>query len=139
MDANRFDALTRLLRSSGSRRTLTRGGAGLGALLAGASAAVAGRCGPCERKTKRGCKPRKDNTTCRTNGCCRDGRCFAQPTCLQFGESCAGNESGCCAGPDGCLTSHGAGQECGKGGRGRPCVGDDDCVAGRTCVGYRCG
>lgn len=134
MDADRFDALTRLLTASGSRRALTRGSVGLGALLVGAAESAAGACGPCERKTRRGCKPRKDNTICRTNGCCRDGRCFAPPTCIGFGQSCAGNSSGCCAGPDGC----GAGNLCGKGGRGRRCHGDQDCAGGRICVGYSC-
>lgn len=133
MDADRFDALIRSISAAGSRRTLARSAAGVVAVFAGASAAEAGTCGPCERTTKRGCRPLKDNTICRTNGCCRDGRCHAQPTCLGAGEDCSGRQNGCCGGRDACV-----GNLCLRGKRNRPCHGDQDCRNGGICVGYVC-
>jgi hypothetical protein len=98
MDADRFDALARILTTAGSRRALTFALGGFLALLVlerpdDTTAAKSGKCkqpcGPCARckegkckhtahgkRCKAGkCKPKRNGKSCPQFGTCRGGKC----------------------------------------------------------------
>ena len=112
MDAERFDSLTRVLTTAGSRRRVLAaalaGALGLQGRLQPDDAAAGRRCKPkcseCERckKGKKGrkgkCKAKSNGTACST-GTCQGGNCSLR-TCSSAAECGSDANGGClCAAP----------------------------------------
>ena len=128
MDADHFDALSRSLTTTRSRRSLARllSGLILGGVLSalGATEALARcrpRCGPCKRCQNGRCRRKAEGATCGQGRVCLAGIC----TCPSGTEPC-GNACVATCGPDEarnptnctcCLTN---GRPCDA----RPCCGD---------------
>ncbi len=147
MDVDRFGSLARAVRGVASRRLVTRALVRLslaGALgVAGLEDAAARRCGPClTRRNGRCRRDRPDDTPCKSDGRCLNGRCNPAPTCKGFRESCFFHFECCggsCLGPLGCDDSATGGvcrvdRDCAEvcHGDGTPCDRPNDCI------GYRC-
>jgi hypothetical protein len=138
VDNRRFDALTRGLAASGSRRGALGAalGAGLVALFGSAAPEAAAKCskrkpcGPCRRCKKGTCKRKPDGTAC-DGGTCRGG------TCEVAGDPCAGVSCPACqACVDGACAAADEGNACGGGRicRGGACA----CPAGQERCGDAC-
>jgi hypothetical protein len=160
MDAQRFDALIRLVSVPQPRRGLLFALAGLlaGSDVGSASAAKRKRCRPrcavCERCTRKGqckrkpdgetcrgkpcceckgglCAQRDDDTACNDTGRCLSGECNPRPTCLRAGQACSA--------PQECCSRECNGTACALSQPGERCRQDSDCAGSPgTCVGYRC-
>jgi hypothetical protein len=105
MDANRFDALTRFLSASGSRRAAV---GALGAALAGLATVAARdeatakgkrtkKCGSGKKKCGKKCIPKTDcckDADCAVNERCDQGTCTS---CLAQGTACT-TDNECCTG-----------------------------------------
>ena len=160
MDATCFDAFTRSLSTTRSRRDA------LAALLGGsfgifglvhpddAKAAKSGKCkpdcGPCatcakgkckkkngKKKCKKGtCVPTPNDTICNGTGRCLNGTCNDLPVCAQFGAGCStANPGTCCS--DVCIVTGMMVAACSFGAPGQECIAGTDCASG-GCVGFRC-
>jgi hypothetical protein len=94
MDADRFDALSRSLTASGSRRQAVAAflGGVLGSAVGAAlieEATAKKRCSPCKKRKQGKCKKVPNGTAC-AGGTCQSGHCaaaplpaFTPPSCLQ--------------------------------------------------------
>ena len=125
MDADRFDTLTRIASTAGSRRlalAVALGGT-LGALLdlthsdvAAAGGKCKPKCGQCQRCKKGNCKKTKHGKVCKKGTCrakdtgtpcdggaCESGNCVAALVlnrfgCVDVGQACRGDDGVCCSG-----------------------------------------
>jgi hypothetical protein len=117
MDADRFDTLTRLASTAGSRRrAVVTAGGGMLALLGLAEphdALAKKKCPPCKKRKQRKCKKKRPDGTACAGGTCQSGRCVAAPaapfcqgkadfTDCGNGMKCSG---GVCAPPPGCFNT----------------------------------
>jgi hypothetical protein len=118
MDADRFDAIARAVRSGSPRRTLL--GLGLGGVLAalGPDAIVAKKkaCPPCKKRKKGKCKANLPDGTACASGTCQGGSCVAASVppspppsasgcspCTISGQTCVAGQCTCPATlPDSC-------------------------------------
>jgi hypothetical protein len=142
MDPTRFDTLSRTLGRLRSRRGLGRvvGGSALAAalgLLGAADPAAAGcakKCGPCKRCKHGKCKPKPNDTPCKSDGRCLKGRCNPLPTCTPARQGCeTANPGACCSG----VCGGGQSPTCVPGEAGDMCLANSDCIS-EQCIGYRC-
>jgi hypothetical protein len=116
MDDSHFDALSRFVESTRTRRGLARALVGLtaigGAILARIEPAGASKpqsrkrkkaCGPCKRNRRGRCRPKADATPCGECGVCLDGGCT--PAKVDCGGPCMECAAGarCQAKPDGAV------------------------------------
>jgi hypothetical protein len=83
--------------------------------------------------------PAESGAVCRDGDCgCPPGQeasgsvCAARPTCAGRGDAC-GSDANCCGGL--CIIGS---DTCFFSGRTQPCLDDNDCSIGLTCVGFKC-
>ena len=168
MDAERFDALTRLIGSRTSRR-IAVGLVAAGLLTIVVPEAEALRCSKtkpcpeCQRCRRRRCKPdmTKNGTPCAGDTgtcaegvcgdcgkpgafCCLGAYCRAGAICIGFPHSCqpCGDDGQWCCDPDFCTEGECTAEgKCGScGGRGELCCFRTICDVGLTCrlTDFRC-
>jgi hypothetical protein len=140
MDAERFDALSRFLSGSGSRRRA------LGLVISGAVAPLLTREGATAHNAATACKKKsgKKKQTCLKKAR-KHNATHSDPTCLGPGASCAPATGDCCSGNCGCTTQDGvttcscrvAATSCKL--EDQPCTQTADCCDGPcACTTSRC-
>ena len=163
MDARRFDTLTRIVSTAGSRRrAVATAVGGVLALLGLADphdATAKKKCSPCKKRKQGKCKKKKPDGTACPGGTCQRGSCITDnrcpdgqkpcgPACILAGQCCTSTDcpigTTCCnqlctdtmTDPrhcGGCTTVCSAGKTCAG---GRCCTArEDDCTTAGECCG----
>ena len=145
MDADRFDAWTRALRSRRATIAGLAGGLALVTAFVTPTATLAAPCGPGKQRCKGRCirKSRcctsaecKNGTSCKRGACrCPAGQRPCGDQCLgKEGTRCTGFET-CCSGSCDFLVGGGTCSSC----RGHYCDANYPCCPGTPCLDNRCG
>jgi hypothetical protein len=146
MDADRFDALSRSLTASGSRRHAVAAflGGVLGSAVGAASideATAKKKCPPCKKRKQGRCKGKKPDGTPCPGGTCQGGQCTTalapSPVCpapCPFCRVCNPATAQCEVCPETCewcFTLSDSSTVCGDGGStvNKPCATSGDCPA----------
>jgi len=158
MDGSRFDALTRSVGSTGSRRRalggLLVGPLGLLSIQADEAAAKKKRCPPCKKRKKGTCRGTLPDGTACPGGACQGGRCVAtvdpllpppDDDCPAGLAACGGEcrlaEGATCTFHAECCSHHCVLDVCYPSCLGKSCSQEADCCPGVPCfvTAKRCG
>jgi hypothetical protein len=162
MDEDRFDALSRIIGTPGSRRRAVATALGGVLILLGLAdpddAPARKKCPSCKRRKHGRCKKKKPDGAVCPGGKCEGGRCVVvpPPPCQgkADGTSCGGIQQcsgGVCATPPGCrnliclspiqccsgFCNPSPQDTCALSNSGQSCSVAADCSSG-NCVGFRC-
>ncbi|HET7095218.1 MAG TPA: hypothetical protein VFI22_17145 [Thermomicrobiales bacterium] len=137
MDRRRFDALAKRLGDNATSRRTAASGLAAWALTATLGPPAAGakhrkkKCKACHVRQGKKCVKAADDSSCKGDGRCLNGKCNPKPNCAPAEAPCSHSSECCSHECSPLLVTH-----CLAGDAGARCLTDADCGSA-NCAGYR--